>query len=140
MVGKTPISKIMTRDLLVVDINDTIGEAAETFRNYSLRHAPVISHGSLVGMISLVDMKNMENANSLEVIDTSSGLMPLSVKHLMTADPVTIQEHTSVEEVATIFIENEFHAVPVMNGDQIVGIVSTTDIIAFFLETLDKKE
>jgi len=58
------------------------------------------------------------------------------VGELMTRDPVSVQADDTVGELAEIFTENDFHAVPVMEGERIVGIVSTTDLIRFFLERL----
>lgn len=133
MKNKTSVSEIMTKDVFALDADDTIGDVEEAFRNHSLRHAPVVSYGELVGMLSLVDVKSRGDADDQEGYDSFS----ITVKHLMTPDPVCVQIDTTVLEAAALFTENDFHAIPVLDGDRVVGIVSTTDVIKFFLESFD---
>ncbi len=61
MADGTLVSEIMTKDVLILETTDTIRHAERTFANHYLRHAPVLSGGELVGMLSLVDVKKKEN-------------------------------------------------------------------------------
>ncbi|NND34225.1 MAG: CBS domain-containing protein [Saprospiraceae bacterium] len=131
MLSKTPISQIMTKDVVVLDINDNLTEAERVFGNRSLRHAPVLDNGQVVGMLSLVDLRR-----NLQVDDQPEAFMRASrVGDLMTPDPVSVQVNASVLEVASIFTGDDFHAIPVLEGDRIAGIVSTTDIIKFLIDS-----
>ena len=134
MILNTPISAIMTEDVIIVGANDELRDVANTFNNHGIRHAPVASRGKLVGMLSWIDLKKMPVAADVDGMIISSG--KIIVAELMTHDPVSIQASDTVGELAEILSENEFHAVPVMEGERIVGIVSTTDLIRFFLESL----
>ncbi len=135
MKSKMPVSTIMTKDLLILEAEDTLRDAESTFSNYSLRHAPVVSDGELVGMFSLIDLKNIED----DALDRKRPYQPTLVKHVMTHDPIHAQVNDNILEVATLFTEHDFHAIPILDGEKIVGIVSTTDIIRFFLENLDEE-
>lgn len=135
MLNKTPVSTIMTKDVFLLEAGDTLRDAENTFRNHSLRHAPVCSGGDLVGMLSLIDLKHQDEEGS-GAFGVESKYTPMLVHQVMTSDPISVQVSASITEVAEIFTENDFHAIPVLDGEKIVGIVSTTDIIRCFLDNL----
>lgn len=81
-------------------------------------------------MLSWIDLKKLP-VSDVDGIMTSNGKIVAS--ELMTREPVSVQTDDTLEELAEIFTENEFHAVPVLEGSRIVGIVSTTDVIKYFL-------
>lgn len=137
MLNKQPVSSIMTKDLFILEATDTLRDAENTFRNYSLRHAPVVSGSELVGMLSMVDLKNKEDEEVSGAFGMDARYMPTLVHQAMTPDPISVQVSASILEVAEIFTENDFHAIPVLDGEKIVGIVSTTDIIRCFLEHVE---
>ena len=133
MILNTAISTIMTEDVIIVGAADDLRDVAITFNNHGIRHAPVTSRGKLVGMLSWIDLKKMPVADPDGMIKSNGKVL---VGELMTHDPVSVQADDTVGELAEILTENDFHAVPVMEGERIVGIVSTTDLIRFFLESL----
>ena len=137
MKNKTLVEEIMNQEVMSLNMNDTVREAENTFRNHFLRHAPVVSNGELVGMVSLVDMKTRTGLDEIDSPKPGAGVMPLMVRDIMTPDPVSVQATAKVVEAAALFAENEFHAIPVLDGDRIVGIISTTDVIKFFLDNWD---
>lgn len=124
----------MTRDVIVLDVNDSLTEAEVIFGNHNLRHAPVLSRGQLVGMLSLVDLRR-----SLD-FDESTQMRLAKVGQLMTPDPVSVQVGATITDVAHLFMEDDFHAIPVLDGIRVVGIISTTDIIRYLIESLEDRE
>ena len=133
MILDIPVSAIMTEDVIVVGAGDELRDVANTFNNHGIRHAPVASRGRLVGMLSWIDLKKMPVSDADGMIKSNGKVL---VGELMTHDPVSMQASDTIGELAEILSENEFHAVPVLEGERIVGIVSTTDLIRFFLERL----
>lgn len=137
MVLDTPISTIMTRDVFILGAGDPLREAASTFNDHNIRHAPVVSQGKLVGMLSWIDLKRVPAAEVLDKLgsgydDRFDGRQ--IVADAMSRDPVSVQANDPIRELAHVFAEHEFHAVPVMEGNRIVGIATTTDLIQFFLD------
>ena len=128
MRANIPVSQIMSKELIMLDEQDSLWEAEKTFRDYHLRHAPVVSGGELTGMLSVADLSRVTT------VKTGSAL---TIGQIMTPDPVAVQSDASLKEVAQIFLENEFHAIPVLEGDIIVGIVSTTDLIGYLMDALE---
>ena len=139
MILDTPISAIMTEDVFIIGAGDPVAEVASTFNNHGIRHAPVTSRGHLVGMLSWVDLKKLPAYDLLQGADGSEldvADAKVVVGDVMTRDPVSVQASDTLRDLAELLSENEFHAVPVLEGDRIVGIVSTTDLIRYFLEEL----
>lgn len=126
----------MTDDVFIVGAGDPLREVAITFNNHGIRHAPVTSKGHLVGMLSWIDLKKVPAGGVLEGFDNGEDYGKIVVGEAMTRDPISVQASDTVGDLAAILSENEFHAVPVLEGDRIVGIVTTTDLIRFFLESL----
>ncbi len=131
MINDVPVSELMSSELILLDENDSIWEAEKTFRNYHLRHAPVVSNGELTGMLSVADLRGLTDGKASR---------DLKVEHFMTPDPVALQKNASLRELAQLFIENEFHAVPILEGSTVAGIVSTTDLIRYLMEMVAEDE
>lgn len=135
MLSTTPISVIMTKEVVLLDIDDSLTEVERVFGNHNLRHAPVLHRGQLAGMLSLIDLRRNLEASEEKGIKRSA-----KAGALMTADPVSVQVSATIHQVATLFTEGEFHALPVLEGDRVVGIVSTTDVIKFLMESIESLE
>ncbi len=136
MILDTLISTIMTEDVFIIGAGDQLRDVAITFNNHGIRHAPVTSKGRLVGMLSWIDLKKQPAGGVLDSFDAGEDYGKVLVGEVMTHDPVSVQAGDTVGDLAQILSENEFHAVPVLEGERVVGIVSTTDLIRFFLESL----
>ena len=127
----------MTGEVVFLEATDSVMEAERVFSNHHLRHAPVVSDGTLVGMLSLMDLQKLpafdffktEEAERQQII-----LREMPVRRIMSNDPVSVQQTSTVREVAETLADNEFHALPVMDGEQVVGIISSTDLMRFLAE------
>lgn len=137
MITNTSIQKIMTKNVVTVASSDRLWDVEQVFRINHLRHAPVYDKDEVVGMISLVDLrKSLPGDDEATPTDDNADLI---AAHIMARNPVTLQTDQTVKEAAMLFSENEFHAIPVLEGEDLVGIVSTTDIIRFLIEALDER-
>ena len=139
MITATSIKKIMTKNVVTVSSTDNLLDIERIFRIHHLRHAPVKDGVDLVGMISLVDLRQNITFEAREDI-ANEDVSKLRASHIMAPDPVALQTDQTVREAAILFSENEFHAVPVLDMGSLVGIISTTDIIRFLMESIDELE
>lgn len=103
-----------------------------------IRHMPVVRGDRLIGIISLNDLLRLSFVDAYgyeeeESVDTALYEM-LSVEQVMTGRPKIIQSSQSVTEVAEIFVKENYHALPVLEGEALAGIVTTTDVIRYMLE------
>jgi CBS domain-containing protein len=127
-----PVNRFMTDPVLTVDINDGAGEVLRMFAGYPVHHLPVLNQEEVVGMLSTADVMK------LDLFLPKGGKSPIDylnermkVGRLIRRSVITVQSHQSVEIAAHLMAENGVHALPVVNAkNQLVGIISTTDIIA----------
>ena len=94
-------------------------------------HIPVLENERLVGMVSLVDF--MYNIVGAGMNDDHEVYKKLKVKDIMTQKPFYLTTKASVEDVAKVLSTQYYHAVPILEDDKLVGIVSTADIINYYL-------
>jgi len=136
MIDNTKVSEIMTPNVVTLSASDTIWDIESTFSRFHLRHAPVLDDdGELVGMISIMDLQRFtEDTDVRKEEFDDKGPDTLIAEDIMARNPVAVQADHSVKDAALIFTENEFHALPVLDRDRLTGIISTTDIIRFFLD------
>lgn len=133
---QVPVSEIMTKNLIKLHLQDELSHAEALFKKHHIRHLPVVEGEHIVGMLSYNDLLRISFADAVEddeeEIETTVYDM-FSIEHVMTKKVVSVSPETSIREVATIFTQNEFHALPIVSHDNLIGIVTTTDVIRYFL-------
>ncbi|PJX27506.1 CBS domain-containing protein [Psychroflexus sp. S27] len=131
------ISKIMTNNLIKLNVNDSLSKAESLFKKNKIRHIPVVKDDKIIGMLSYTDLMRISFADATDddgqEIETTVYEM-FTLEQVMTKNVEVVTEHTTIKEAAEIFAKKEFHALPVIKYDKIVGIVTTTDIIKYLLE------
>ena len=122
------IHSLMIPDPITITANATIGEAIELMKINSIRHLPVVTNGkTLVGFLTLADLKQ--------------GLIPsmlgdLTLHDLMIKDPITVSPDDEIEIAAQLIYKNKIGGMPVVKGDQLVGIITATDILRTFIDMM----
>ena len=136
MKKREQVSAIMTKDVLTIDISKPLHEVNEIFAKHTFRHLPVLSGKELVGIISQTDILRISFGNTFgegqEGADQAIFDM-LSINQVMKNNPIIIGQNQTIREAAEIFATHEFHALPVLSEAKVVGILTTTDIIKYFL-------
>lgn len=139
MIRKAPISMIMTEQVITLKKNDSLEKAEMLFKRHHIRHIPIISDHVVVGMLSHTDIFRL-NFNDLGIDEANNADTfvhnVFKVEHVMRRKLISVSSSNSIKEVAQIFAAREFHALPVIDHNQLVGIVTTTDIIKYLLNQL----
>ena len=135
---RIPVSSIMTTQLVVLNTTDSLEKAEHLFKKHRIRHIPVIeSQQRIVGMLSLTDLLRISFADGAykdeEDIETVVYEM-FSLPQVMAKNVKTVAPDTTIKEVAELLAREEFHALPVVEGGNLVGIVTTTDLIKYLLK------
>ncbi|HEY9177698.1 MAG TPA: CBS domain-containing protein [Flavipsychrobacter sp.] len=136
MKKKKPVADIMTTDVHTADVDkDTLFDVKDLMLAKGLRHVPVVHGKKLVGIISKTDIDRLIFSRMFEEEEDADEavLEMLKIEQVMTHKPKAVSEDTTVREVAEILAKEEFHALPVVDGDKLVGIVTTTDVIKYML-------
>ena len=140
MIKDTPISDIMTREVIYLDTTEQLEKAEGIFKSKGIRHIPIVKQGNIVGMLSYNDLLRISFADAYSgVIDEvdSSVYEMFSLDQVMVKNPVSIAPDQTISDLAAVFMKKEFHALPVVQNGRLVGIVTTTDLIKFMLAKLD---
>lgn len=135
--NRVPVSTIMTKDIITLNSTDELATAEHLFKEHTIRHIPVVEGDKIIGMLSLTDLLRISFADGAyedeSNVETTVYNM-FSISQVMAKNLKSVSKNTTIKEVAEILAEKEFHALPVIDNDSLVGIVTTTDLIKYLLE------
>ena len=126
-----PVSTIMTRDLITVNPKDRLKVVKEIFDSKRLHHIPVVRYKKIVGIISKSDVLYfLKGANpEKEKTRNEKLLEKYTADEIMTTGMAKLESDDRINVALEVFKENLFHAIPVVDNDELTGIVTTYDII-----------
>ena len=136
MKQRVPVSTIITKNVVKLNLQDDLTKAESLFKKNKIRHIPVVNGNKIIGMLSYTDLLRISFVDAVdddEVIDATVYNM-FTVEQVMAKNLITINPETTIKEAAEIISNKEFHALPVCEGSLLVGIVTTTDLIKYLIE------
>ena len=137
MKKREPVQHIMTPNPIVLHLNDGLSQAEVLFKTHKVRHLPVVSGNEIIGILSMTDLARISFVDSYDPenfnVDTSVYSL-FTLEQIMVRNPKCIAPDTTIKEAAELFLEVEFHALPVIENEKLVGILTTTDLIKFLVE------
>mgnify|MGYP003294893941 CR=1 FL=1 len=119
------IKNLMSEDLITVDKDQNLTDALKLLRKHNVSRLPVTNNKELVGIISERDIANKLGSSKYENMPASR----LHVSSVMIKDVITVPQSMQLGEVAKIMLEKGIGSVPVMEEDEMVGIVSKADFV-----------
>ncbi len=134
---RIPVSNIMTTSLITLNANDGLDTAERLFKKHGIRHIPVVDGEKIIGMLSLTDLLRISFADgAYEDEDEVETLVynMFTVPQVMAKNLDSVSPDTNIKEVAELLAQKEYHALPVVQQEKLVGIVTTTDLINYLLE------
>jgi CBS domain-containing membrane protein len=137
MKQNVPVTSIMTTNIVKLNCSDNLAKAEALFKQHKIGHIPVVSEQKIIGILSYTDLLRV---SFVEAVDDEAENVEATVYNAFTIEQVmvkkvvTISPETSIKEAAEIFAKSEFHSLPVCEEDLLVGIITTTDLIKYFLE------
>ncbi len=131
-----PISSIMTREVVTLNLEDSLYSAEKRMKKNHFRHMPVVNNEKLIGLISLSDLQRVSfiDAYGKEGTEDTPIYNMLDINDLMIKKPLTASPQTTILEVSKLLASKEFHSLPVVEEDKLVGIITTTDLLHYFIE------
>lgn len=136
MKRRTPVSEIMSKEIITLSTADNLEKAEMLFKKHSIRHIPVVSGESIIGMLSYTDLLRISFADATNDEKNVDAIVynMFTIEQVMTKNLISVTSDTTIKEVAEILAKNEFHALPIVNDSTLVGIVTTTDLIQYLLK------
>jgi CBS domain-containing protein len=128
------LSEIMTPMPVTINPGTKLTEIYSIFKYNSFHHIPVIELGRLVGIISREDFVQIEHVLTTNWSGNGNGGNSFENFHaedIMTDYPMHLGPDDTIGLAADIVLTNKFHALPIIEDDILVGIVTSHDLIAF---------
>jgi acetoin utilization protein AcuB len=137
------VGERMSRPVISIHADMPLQDALNLMQKEHLRRLPVVDkQGKLVGIVSERDLLHASpsDATSLSVWELNYLISKITVDRVMTKEVITITEDTPLEEAARLMADGKVGCMPVMHDDELVGIITETDLFKVFLELLGARE
>ena len=125
------ISQLMSRNVIVADLNNRLSEVIKFFSDTNINHLPVAQDDVLLGIISIKDVLKFIGHELLsgKAITSAELDAKFKLETIMTKNPVFVHPNDLVEKAIEILSEGKFQALPVVEEGKIVGIITNKDIV-----------
>jgi len=118
------VKEMMRRPVTVISGGATLGEACELFQTRGFRHLPVVDQGRLVGILTDRDLRFATSS-----LCQSPRTAKDPVSSAMSSPPLTADPLDPVEDAARIMREHKIGCLPVVDGSELVGILTGMDLL-----------
>lgn len=117
----------MAREIVTLSPDETAATALTLCRERRIRHLPVLEEGRLVGIVSDRDLRSSTPA--LGDAARAAALREVLVKDVMSLEVVSVHPDDPIEQAANTMRERRIGCLPVLDGDELVGIVTASDVM-----------
>jgi len=134
-----PVSTLMVTDLVTINPETSLRKVKEIFEEHSFHHLPVVNFRKIVGMVSRTDFDRFVGGLKKANEATTDLLEKTRAEEIMTKGLGKLEPDDRINVALEIFSKNWFHALPVVKDDELVGIITTQDIIRALLNEKPKE-
>lgn len=133
------IEAIMSTNLITVPPSATLAEARALMQEKRIHHIPVLDGDQLTGLISLT---NVLAATDSFLRDDGSRIHAdeIGIEEAMVTDVATVDVSASLRHAALFLEKHKIGCLPVMDGGELVGIITDTDFVAVAINLLEQLE
>lgn len=117
----------MSREIVTLSPDETAATALALCRERRIRHLPVLREGRLVGIVSDRDLRSSTPA--LGDPERAAALQEILVRDVMAGQVMTVLPDDPIEQAANTMREGKIGSLPVLDGDELVGIVTASDVM-----------
>lgn len=121
----------MSKKVVTIDENDSMQDAINLIKQHKINMLPVMKKGKLVGIVTDRDLKkaSASDATTLDVHELLYLISKIKIKDIMSKKPETVPFDFTIEETASMLLENNISGAPVVDNDkQLVGVITQADI------------
>lgn len=137
--AKLTVADLMTPHPITASPDETLAQAVEAMREGGFRRLPVVAGSKLVGIITERDLRLALSAPAIlherdQVIETG----PVHIGEFMTRKPITVSPDMPAYEAARILLAKKIGGLPVIDGERLVGMITTSDFLAEFIRMTEE--
>jgi len=126
------VKEYMSAPIHVIERNEPIQTARNLMFKYGVGRLPVLDNGHLVGIVTKYDITNRLNQAAPEWRRRPIDKVPIQV--VMTEKPITIYPDATMSQAAVLMSENEISGLPVEREGDLIGMITSRDMIGYFSE------
>lgn len=130
------VKDYMTKEVISISPEESVAHAADLMRDKGLRRLPVIEKGQLVGLVTEGTMADASpsKASSLSIYEMNYLLNKTKIRDIMIRQVVTVEPDASLEDAIYEMMTYKVGVLPVVQNNQVVGIITDRDVFKAFLE------
>ena len=131
------IKHIMVSDVRTITMLDTLSSVRAIFLEQGGHHLPVVEGKKLIGLLSYTDLQRIDSGELYKQDPKQADALLdglSSVRETMTQNLMTLESSASVREATEILANNSFHSVPIIENNELCGIVTSTDLLKYYLK------
>ncbi|MSU87699.1 CBS domain-containing protein [Streptococcus dysgalactiae] len=130
------VKDYMTKEVISISPEESVAHAADLMRDKGLRRLPVIEKGQLVGLVTegTIADASPSKATSLSIYEMNYLLNKTKIRDIMIRQVVTVEPDASLEDAIYEMMTYKVGVLPVVQNNQVVGIITDRDVFKAFLE------
>ena len=135
------VADYMTRSPATIHSDALVRGVVDMMRKRKIRHLPVVDReGHLVGIVTDRNLRQVifDPAIQDRLGDLAGALNTLTVRDVMTWGVITVRPEAQIREAARVMRERKVGALPVVDGERVVGMLTETDVLRAFQDVLDR--
>ena len=132
----------MTTDVITLTPDTTVLRAMSIIQQKGIRHLPVVEGKKVVGMVTNLDIQRVSasDASTLSVYELNYLLDKIKVSQFMTKKVFTVDPDEPIEVAAKLIYDHKIGSLPVVKNGELVGLLTSMDILETFIEVLGINE
>lgn len=133
----------MTANVITASPATSLADALKLTRGNRIRHLPVVDAGRLVGLVTDRDLRLAMPpvwASDTDHAELRNALLTKTVGEVMVTSIISTSPDTPIEDAARQLYEHRIGCLPVMEGDEMIGIITETDVLRAFVELFGADE
>jgi len=133
------VEERMTRQVVTLTEQASLRDALALLQRHRIRHIPVVEGERIVGILTDRDVKRATPSllSGVSQEDYDRVLAQTHVSQVMTRNPFSVTPSTSLKDATKLLAERKYGALPVVEGERLVGILTNTDLLRAFYESLE---
>ena len=136
------VCDIMQEKLITISAGDTLSTVEDIMTLGRVRHMPVVQAGRLVGVVSERDLlrASLSNLTDFGTEQRRAFLQVVEIARVMSKPPITVSADATVKAAARLMVEERIGCLPVLEGEELVGMLTETDVLRYFADQPEEEE
>ena len=132
----------MTTEVITLNPDQTLLKAMTLIQQKRIRHLPVVQEGKVVGMVTERDIRKAgaSDSSSLSIFELNYLMDQIKVSSFMSKKVISVSPDEPIEAAAKLIYDHKIGALPVVDENRLVGLITSSDILETFIEVLGINE